>query len=120
MKVFKLVAGILCIILSAFVIFQSCAAGLANTLSENGEVSGSAGVIVAIFLLVGGIVMIATRTNEGKGGSIAAAVLFILAALVGFIMAGSYSDLKIWAGICGVLALVNIVAAVTARREKAE
>ncbi|MBR0087355.1 MAG: hypothetical protein IJL98_06415 [Lachnospiraceae bacterium] len=116
MKVFKLVAGILCIILSAFVVFQSCAAGLSNTLSENGEVSGSAGVIVAVFLLVGGIVMIATRTKEGKGGSIAAAVLFVLAALVGFMMAGSYSDLKIWSGLCAVLAVVNIVSAVMAKR----
>ena len=112
MKVFKLVAGILCIILSAFVVFQSCAAGVANTLAENGEASGSAGVIVAVFLLVGGIVMIATRTKEGKGGSIATAIIFALAALIGFIMAGSYTDLKIWAGLCAVLAVVNIVAAV--------
>lgn len=114
-KVFKLVAGILCIILSAFVIFQSCAAGVANTLAENGEASGSAGVIVAVFLLVGGIVMIATRNNEGKSGSIAAVIIFVLAAIVGFAMAGSYTDLKIWAGLCSVLAVVNVIAAVRSR-----
>ena len=51
MKIWKLVSGILSIVLFVFVAFQSCAAGLANSLSENGEVSGSAGIIVAVFML---------------------------------------------------------------------
>ena len=61
MKVWKLVSGILSIVLFLIVSFQSCAAGISNTLSDNGEVGGSAGVLVAIFLLAGGIVSIATR-----------------------------------------------------------
>lgn len=63
MKVWKLVSGILSIVLFVFVTFQSCAAGVANTLSENGEVSGTAGVMVAILMLAGGIVSIATRKS---------------------------------------------------------
>ena len=66
MKTWKLVSGILSIVLFFMVAFQSCAAGLGNALAENGEVSGSAGIIVAIMLLVGGIVSIVTR-NGGKG-----------------------------------------------------
>ena len=50
--------------------FQSCAAGISNSLAENGESGGSAGLIVAIILLAGGIVSIATR-NGSKGGNIA-------------------------------------------------
>ena len=65
MKTWKLVSGILSIVLFFMVAFQSCAAGISNTLSESGEVSGSAGIIVAIMLLAGGIVSIATR-NGGK------------------------------------------------------
>ena len=38
MKTWKLVSGILSIILFVIVSFQSCAAGIGNTLSENGEV----------------------------------------------------------------------------------
>ncbi len=112
MKIWKLVSGILSIILFVFVCFQSCAAGLSNSLSNNGELSGSAGIIVAIMLLAGGIVSIATRNMEGKGGNIALIVLFLIGALTGFTMAGSYSDLYIWAGwclICAVLAIVNLV-----------
>ena len=66
MKTWKLVSGILSIILFVFVSFQSCAAGLSNTLQENGEIGGSAGILVAIMLLAGGIVSIATRKG-GKG-----------------------------------------------------
>lgn len=47
MKVWKLVSGILSIILFVFVSFQSCAAGVSNALEANGEASGSAGIIVA-------------------------------------------------------------------------
>lgn len=111
MKTWKLVSGILCIVLSLFVVLQSCAAGISNAIEENGEVSGSAGLIVAIMLLSGGIVSIATRKG-GKGGNIALVVMFGLAALVGFTLAGSYGDLVIWAAwclICAVLALVDLI-----------
>lgn len=76
MKVWKLVSGILSIILFVFVSFQSCAAGVSNALEANGEASGSAGIIVAILMLAGGIVSIATRKSLGKGGNIALIVLF--------------------------------------------
>lgn len=107
MKTWKLVSGILSIILFFMVSFQSCAVGIGNTLSESGEVSGSAGIIVAIMLLSGGIVSIATR-NGGKGGNIALIVLFGIATLFGYALAGSFSDLNIWATWC----LINVVFAV--------
>ena len=108
MKTWKLVSGILSIILFAVVSMQSCAVGIGNTLQDNGEVGGSAGIIVAILLLAGGIVSIVTR----NGGNIALIVLFGLAALCGFTMGGSYSDLTIWSAwclICAILAIISIV-----------
>ena len=112
MKTWKLVSGILSIVLCLVVLFQSCAAGIANTLSDNGEVSGSAGVIVAILMLTGGIVSIVTRKGS-KGGNIAVIVLFGIAAICGFTMAGTtYADLYIWAVwclICVVLAVVSLI-----------
>ena len=53
MKTWKLVSGILSIVLFVLVSFQSCAAGMVNTIEDNGEVGGSAGIIVAIMLLAG-------------------------------------------------------------------
>ena len=110
MKVWKLVSGILSIILFAIVSFQSCAAGVVNTIEDNGEVSGSAGFFVAIFLLAGGITSIAVRKSTGKGGNIALIILFGLGALIGFTMHGSFADLSIWAGWC----LINVILAVIA------
>lgn len=111
MKNWKLVSGILSIALCLLVLFQSCAAGLSNALQENGEAGGSAGVLVAIMLLAGGIVSIVTRKG-GRGGNIALIVLYGIGALAGFTLAGSYADLVIWAAwclICAVLAAVSLV-----------
>lgn len=117
MKTWKLVSGILSLVLCVMVLFQSCAAGISNTLSENGEVGGSAGLLVAILMLAGGIVSIVTRKSEKKGGNIALIVLFGLAALFGFTMAGGYSDLNIWAGWCAINAILAIVSIVKASKQ---
>ncbi|MCH4007841.1 hypothetical protein [Eubacterium sp. F2] len=112
MKIWKLVSGILSIVLSVFVVFQSGAAGMYNALDGNNQSSGSAGLFVAILMLAAGIVSIAIRNKTGKGGNIALIILFGLAALLGFSMAGDYSDLRIWAGwclICAVLAIISII-----------
>ena len=116
MKVWKLVSGILSIILFVVVSFQSCAAGVANALEANGESSGTAGIMVAIFMLAGGIVSIATRKSQGKGGNIALIILFGLAALIGFANYGSYSDLAIWSGWCLINAVLAVAAMITGKK----
>ena len=118
MKMWKLVSGILSIVLFAVVSFQSCAAGVANTLAENGEISGSAGILVAILMLTGGIVSISTRKSLGKGGDIALVILFGLAALVGFTNYGSYSDLAIWSGWCAINAVLAVIDMVKKKKEE--
>ena len=109
MKIWKLVSGIFTLVLSAFVLCQSSMAGLSNALEDNGESSGSAGLLVAILMIAGGIVSIVVRNSSKKGGNIALLIIFGIAALMGFTMAGSYTDLKVWAAwclICAVLALI--------------
>lgn len=108
-RTWKLVSGILSIVLFFVVSLQSCVVGLGNTLLDSGEVSGSAGFIVSIMMLAGGIVSIATR-NGGKGGNIALIVLFGIATFFGFVLAGSYSDLLVWSTWC----LVNLIIAIIA------
>lgn len=109
MKNAKLVTGILSIVFTVIVMFQSCAAGIYNTLSANGEVSGTAGMFVAALMLAGGIVEIATRNAMGRGGSIAVIVLFGLAALLGYGNAGEYTDLNIWATWCLAIVMLYII-----------
>ena len=66
MKTWKLVSGIISIVLSVFVVFQSMMAGLANALEESEQVSGSAGLVVSICMLCGGIVSIVSRRTIQK------------------------------------------------------
>ena len=93
MKTWKLVSGIISTVLSVFVVFQSMMAGLANALEESGQSSGSAGLVVSICMLCGGIVSIVSRKNNSKGTNIALVILFGLATFTGFVLAGNYSDL---------------------------
>lgn len=119
-KTAKLVTGILCMAFTIMVLFQSCAAGVFNTLSENGETSGSAGVMLALLMLAGGIVEVATRKSEKKGGAVAALILFLLAALFGFTNAGLYADLNIWAAWCLILGVLNLISIFAMKKDKGE
>lgn len=110
MKTWKLVAGILSIVLCVIVLFQSCAVGIANTLGESGDFGGSAGLLVALFMLAGGIVSIATRNSKEKGGNIALIILFVLAAVIAFSNASVYTDLTVWAIWCLINAGMAIIA----------
>lgn len=116
MKTWKLVSGILSMVLFIVVAFQSCAAGIVNTIEENGQSSGSGGIIVAILMLSGGIVSVATRKSDGKGGNIALIVLFGLAALVGFVLAGNFADLNIWAAWCLINAVLAVIALIKGKK----
>ena len=115
MQIWKLVSGILSIILFAIVSLQTCEAGLSNILTDSVEVSGSAGIAVAVLMLTGGIVSVATRKSQGKGGSIALIILFGLAALIGFVEHGSFSDLAVWSFWCVINAVVAFISLFTGR-----
>lgn len=113
MRTWKLVSGIISIVLSVFVVFQSMMAGLANALEANEQSSGSAGLVVSICMLCGGIVSIVSRKNNSKGTNIALIILFGLATLTGFVLAGNYSDLYIWSAWC----LINTALAIISLRK---
>ena len=115
MRTWKLVAGILSIVLFFVVALQSCAAGVVNAMEANGGSSGSIGVVVALLMLTGGIVSIATRNAIGNGGNVALIILFALAAFIGFAGYGNYSDLVIWSFWCLLNAILALVAFVKNR-----
>lgn len=115
MKTWKLVSGILSLVFSAIVLYQSWAASildqLANVFLDVSSNSGAAGVIVAALMIAGGIVSIITRRGQ-RAGDISLVILYGLAALVGYTSFGIYKDLVIWSTwclICAILAVVSLV-----------
>lgn len=115
MKVARLVIGIVSIVLFVLISFQSCAAGLSNTLEENGESSGTAGFLLAVCMLIAGIVGIATRKN--KVGSIVAGCFFAFGGVIGIANVGSYADLQIWSVLSFIFAAVFIITGIMQKKE---
>lgn len=117
MKTWKLVSGILSMVLFAVIEFQSCAAGVVNALEDNGGSSGTVGFLCGILMLVGGIVSVASRKSERKGGNIALIIIFGLTALIGFAGYGNYSDLIVWSVWAAINAVLAIVALITSKKK---
>ena len=112
MKVWKLVSGIICCVLSIIVLSQSYIASIGEALIQTNTSEGGAGMLVAFIMLAGGIVSIATFKNKKNGANIALIVLFFLGTIIGFTNATYYKDLSIWAIwclICEVGAVVIFV-----------
>ena len=117
MKTAKMVIGIVSIVLFMIIVFQSCAAGVVNTIEENGSSSGSAGFLLAICMLVAGIVGLAGR--KSKGASITAGVFYAFGGVIGIANVGNCADLMIWSVLALIFAAVFILGSVI-KKNKAE
>ncbi|MEI5995150.1 hypothetical protein [Candidatus Enterococcus mansonii] len=95
MKVTKIVIGILSIILSLFILFQSCVAGISDNNQNNSEGFGSTGILLAICILTAGIIAIATRDSSDNGGFVAAG-FYVAGGIIGFLLAGINENIYVW------------------------
>ena len=118
MKVSRLVIGIVSIVLFVLISFQSCAAGLGNALENNGEVSGTAGFLLACCMLIAGITGICCKRL--KKGTIVAGCFYAFGGLLGITNVGSYSDLQVWSILCFIFAAVFIITGVIQKEQKLE
>jgi uncharacterized membrane protein YfcA len=109
----ELVIGIISIIMSLGITFQSCIVGGLNALSESEEASGSAGIMLSFCIFIAGIVGIVTRKGSGKGGAITASIFYLFGAIIGFSNVGSYSDLQIYSIISLIFCAVFIWMAIS-------
>lgn len=108
-KTFRLITGIISVILFLLITLQSCAAGLGNILSANGEASGSAGFILALMMMVGGIVTICMRKKESVPAFIVPFIFYTVGALLGAANVGSYADLAIWSVLAAVFGALHLL-----------
>jgi len=114
MVTWKIVSGILSIVFSFVMFFQSCAVNaLQNISREFGtgseeEIGGSAGVLVALLMLAVGITSVVGRRSRGV--NIAIMILCGIGMIFGFSMAGEYTDLIIWTCWLAVLFVMALIA----------
>lgn len=107
MKTTKLVMGIISIILTFVILFQSCAATVGDALINEGGTSGGSGLLVAILMLIAGIVIIAARNS--RGGTIFSMIAYALAAVLGFTSFGIFKDLIVWGAISALFAIILLI-----------
>jgi hypothetical protein len=115
MKTAKLIIGIISIVLALVVMLQSCAASIGDALANQGGTSGGAGIFVALFMFIAGIVAIATR--KSKAGGIVCMIFYALAGLIGLTAHGIYADLIVWGIICLIFAVVFLIATITFKKQ---
>ncbi|MFT8458095.1 MAG: hypothetical protein ABF804_05500 [Liquorilactobacillus ghanensis] len=109
MKTTKLVVGILMIILSVFIVFESAIVGVGIAIVNGHHISSSAALFVAILYLVAGIIYLATKSKKGLGGDVANLVLLLIAWIIGFSKVGMYSGLKTWSWLAFIIGVVFFV-----------
>ncbi|MEA4919785.1 MAG: hypothetical protein VB078_02500 [Clostridiaceae bacterium] len=115
MKTAKLIIGIISIVLTFLIMFQSCAASIGDALADEEGNSGINGTIVAFLMLIAGIVAIAAR--KSKGGGIFCLILYALAGIIGITSKGIYGDLMIWGGLNLIFAAIFLIGTLTYRKE---
>lgn len=116
MKATKLVIGIVSMVLFILISFQSCAAGIGNALAENGEASGTAGFILALFMLISGIVGVAGKNS--KGATITAGLFYAVGGLLGIANVGSFADLQIWSVLSFIFAAAFLFMGIKMKKEE--
>lgn len=112
----RLIVGIFSIILFFLIAFQSCAAGVVNTLEGNGEISGTFGMLTSILFLVSGIVGVTTKKSSKGGGPITCCVFYWICFFFSRIGSGNFSDLRIWGILAFIFGCVYLFAAMKTKK----
>lgn len=112
----RLILGIILLVLSFFIIFQSCATGVVNTMDNSSDAGGTAGFIVALLMIATGIVAICTRNAKSKAGPGVCTGLLVLAAILGFCNSAVYEDLVVWSVVNVAFAIVFLICMIKTRR----
>lgn len=117
MKTMKLIIGIISIVLTLIIFFQSCAATIGEAMMNADGTSGGAGILVAVFMLIAGIIAIAARKSKGAG--IVCLVLYAAAGILGITAHGIFRDLIIWGVISLIFAVVFLISTIMFKSQNA-
>ncbi len=118
MKGIKLWAGIIGIIIAAYILIVSGFEAAWNMLTTSGHINGVIGIIIAALLLAGSIVRIALRDAEDDSGSIISLILFGIATAVAFGLTPIYHYMRGWAFLCLGMAILSVIAIMIKDRRK--
>lgn len=106
----RLIVGIIFIVLSGMVLFQSCAAGMVNVLEGGSGSDGLIGTFTGLLMIILGIISIVTRKTENpKIPMVIALILLIYGFLIGYVYSGIFKDLKYYGWLMVICSFVYSV-----------
>lgn len=110
MKIIKHLIPIISIVCSGFILFQSCASGILNSINQNGNYSGTLGVLLVMFMLVGSILLL---TVHSRKSTIISGIFYFLGGFCALMSdTGAFTDLVIWGWMSFIFgAIIMIVGA---------
>ena len=103
MKAWRLVSGILSIVLAVFVAAQAVTLIPLLLTAQNPDYTAIAGFFVSALMLTGGIVSIVMRAG-GKSAGVTLLILYGIAAYIAFSYTERFPDLKVWGAWCAICA----------------
>lgn len=107
MKLIKKTVSIISIVVSGFILFQSCASGMFNIIKNNGGYSGTMGVLLVMFMIVGGILCM---TSHDYKSTIVSGVFYFLGGLFTLLSdTGIFKDLVIWGWMSFIFGVIIIL-----------
>lgn len=102
----KTVIGIISIVLSLLVGFQSCAVSLGNSMVESSDTSGFSGILLTMAMMIAGFLILLSK--DKKGIIITSIVFYVVGGLIGFTSKGDFGDLAIWSNASFIFAGLTI------------
>lgn len=112
----KLVLGIVSLAFMFIVFFQSCTVGVITSINQSDDVSGSAGFLVAINMMITGIIAVAARNSGKKTPWIICTVLLWLNYFYAKMLAGDYKDLIVWGFLSFALGVFYLLSAMQSKK----
>lgn len=114
----RFVIGIIMLVLSTFILFQSCAVGVANSFENPMANDGSLGFAFALFMVIFGIIGITTRsTSHVATPLIQGIIMSVIGIIIGLGYDGIFADLKIWGWLMCIFGVIYMVSAARLSRK---
>lgn len=110
----KIATGIIAMLLGMIVLLQSCTVGTASHMigDKASSDAGGLGLIAGFLIFVGGAFAF--------GLPIVSVIVFALAGLLALMGAAEFPDLRVWATVCGILAVMAFYAWRSGRKTKTD
>ena len=107
MQTARLIVSIIMLVLSIFVLFQSAAVGMANSIDNPTGDDGTIGLMFGLSMIVFGIIGIATKNTKSFKTLLTVGLIMVLVGVYcAVIYSGRYGDLKVWGWVMSIFGLI--------------